>query len=636
MPKAGWHLIVLLVASLPVTTTSACSGRDIGSATVDWSTFGGNKLSQSYSNLEQISKSNVNKLDVEWRWRTPDRYAGSAPLQVRPIVSADRMYLVSGLNVVASLDATTGDEGWRFDPMAARNYGQIVGPPGWVHRGVAIWHEPNTGKPYILLNSRARLMRIDAESGQIDRRFGSDGTVALEHGVRRGGTKWNILSTSPPVVWKNIVVVGSSIQDQTIGRRSTTGDVQAFDIETGKRLWTFSTVAVGQTTGLQDPQDDVPGHTNVWAPMAVDEKRGLLYLPVSTPTNDHYGGNRPGSNRYADSIVCLDIRSGIHRWDFQFVHHGLWDYDTAAQPILVDLRVGTSVVPIVVQCTKMGWIYVFNRVTGESIWPVEEVQVPSSDVPGEQTWETQPRPSRPPAVSRQGIGIEDLADWTPNIAREAAALLSSYESGPMFTPPAVKGTVVLPGIFGGVNWGGGAVDPDRQVLVVKTTNWPSLFKVRRVEKGDPRHRSDEDVFVHSGSREITLSDGLPLIRPPYGELVAIDLKSGSIVWRAPAGDWPELRKHARLLGVALPSRLGNPGRPGPLITKGGLVFVGGGDEALSAFDIDTGKELWRFPLAKPTTGSPMTYSGRDGVQRIAVATGRGVQGELLVFAVKED
>jgi len=385
---------------------------------------------------------------------------------------------------------------------------------------------------------------------------------------------------------------------------------------------------VGNET-WSEGSEKITGHTNVWAPFTVDVERGLVFLPVSTASNDFYGGRRPGANLFAESLVCLDANTGKRKWHFQMVHHGLWDYDLPAAPNLVTINVGGRKIDAVVQLTKMGFVFVFDRVTGKPVWPIEERAVPKSDVPGEQSWPVQPFPTKPPAISPQGVTLDDAFDLTPELKLEAQAAMQKYRLGPLYTPPSMEGTLMRPGIIGGANWGGGAIDPATAILYVKTSN---QLAVARIAKGEKTADMDADYTLARGDNA-TFHNGLPLIKPPYGHLTALDLNRGEIVWQVPFGDQARLRNHPALQGVKLPEKFGVPGAQGVIVTKGGVIFAGGGDTAFHAIDTVTGRDLWTFPLPRATTATPMTYRAKNGKQYVVIATGSGSDAVLMAFTL---
>jgi quinoprotein glucose dehydrogenase len=605
----------------------------------DWPHYAGDQAASHYSLLDEITAANVDRLRVVWEWKpgeAPIEEFGTRPgaFQNTPLMIDGVLYVSTPYNQVAALDATTGREIWRFNPEAYRD-GQPASGQGFIHRGLAAWR--NGDHLRIFLNTRYRLIALDAKSGRPVADFGTNGEVDLSQGLVWPVNRKHYSNTSPPVVYRNLVILGNGVGDRLMYKNDPPGDVRAFDARTGKMVWTFHTIPQRGEFGNNTWDDgswQFTGHTNVWAPMSLDEARGLLYLPVSTPSNDYYGGRRPGANLFAESIVCLDANTGVRKWHFQFVHHGLWDYDPAAAPNLVTMTVEGKRIDAVVQLTKQGWAFVFDRVTGRPVWPIEERRVPSSDVPGESAWPTQPFPTRPPAFESQGVTLDDAFDATPELKAAALEELKKYKLGPIYTPPSLQGTVALPGVWGGANWGGGAFDPETGRLYVKTTRSPSIFRIVRFEQGtQAKDRVDEvdaEWVMRSPSAFV---DGVPLLKPPYAHLVALDLNRGDIAWKVPFGDAPELRALPTLQGVPLPDRLGAAGPPGAFVTKGGLVFIGGNDWALTAFDKATGREVWRHVLPRQATATPMTYRAPNGRQMIVIATGRGEDTALVAFAL---
>jgi quinoprotein glucose dehydrogenase len=368
--------------------------------------------------------------------------------------------------------------------------------------------------------------------------------------------------------------------------------------------------------------------------MALDEQRGLLYLPTSTPTSDYYGGNRPGANLFAESLVCLDAATGKVKWHFQTVHHGLWDWDIPTQPNLVTITVDGKRIDAVAQVTKRGDTFVFDRVTGTPVWPIVERPVPTeTDVPGEKPYPTQPFPTKPRAFVDQGVTLEDANNLTPEIRKLAQEQMQKFRIGPMFTPPSLRGTLQRPSQGGGANWGGAAFDPETGYLIVRANNAIGVNAVGKNNGSDPLVQVDySHVFANRSTAN--LPGGLPLVSPPYAVLVAIDLNRGEIAWKVPLGDNPTVRNHPLLKGVALPERLGSSGNlGGAMVTRSGLIFIGGGDGYFYAFETRTGKEVWRAKIPYNNTANPMTYRTKSGKQFIVMATGASDQNALLAFSV---
>jgi quinoprotein glucose dehydrogenase len=602
-------------------------------AAQEWRYYGGDAGETHYSRVASINRDNVARLQPVWEWKTgetplPEFKTTPGVFEATPLAIGGVLYLSTPYNQVVALDAATGAVRWSYDPKAYAD-GQVPNGTGFVHRGVAAWRDGKTGKLRIFMNSRYRLISLDAETGKPVGAFGDNGIVNLVAGLRWETDPKQYTNTSPPVVYKDLVIVGNGVADRLVFPKDPPGDVRAFDARTGKLVWTFFTVPRSGGFGSETwgkGSEKFTGHTNVWAPMTLDDQRGLLYLPVSTPSNDFYGGARPGQNLFADSLVCLDAATGKRKWHFQIVHHGLWDYDMPGPPVLAAIHVDGRKIDAVVQLTKMGWAFVFDRVSGQPVWPIEERKVPASDVPGEEAWPTQPFPTKPPAFSEQGVTLDDAFDLTPELREEARAALANLRIGPVFTPPSLEGTAMRPSIIGGANWGGGAFDPETGMLYVKSSDYPSVVKVKRAgpEVGADYVMADAGASFHGG---------IPLTKPPYAHLTAIDLNQGEIAWRVPFGDDARLRSNPALAGVKLPNRLGATGAMGAIVTKGGLIFAGGGDSAFYAFDAASGKELWRFPMARRTSATPMTYEIAHR-QFVVIASGGGSEATLTAFAIQ--
>ncbi|MEI8298515.1 MAG: pyrroloquinoline quinone-dependent dehydrogenase [Pseudomonadota bacterium] len=611
---------------------------DAASPAVDWPTYGGDPGGMKYSALTDINRSNVAGLRLAWSWKTgegPLPEHGTTPgiFEATPLVVDGVMYLSTPYNRVVALDPASGRELWSYDPRAYDD-GQVPNGMGFVHRGIATWRDAGTHALRILINSRYRLIELDAKTGQPVEGFGEHGVVNLLTGLQWPVNPKHYTNTSPPVVYRNLVIVGNGVADRLIYRKDPPGDVRAYDARTGKLTWSFHTVPRDGEPGAEtwtNGANRYTGHTNVWTPMSLDDKRGLLFLPVGTPSNDFYGGNRPGAGLYGDSLVCVDAATGRRRWHFQLVHHGLWDYDPPSPPSLVTLKLHGRNVDAVIQLTKQGFVFGFDRVTGRPLWPIEERPVPASDVPGEQAAATQPFPTGQPVLIPQGVSLADATDLTPALHAAAVAVLSQLRLGPIYTPPSLQGTVVRPGILGGADWGGGAFDPRSGVMYVKVNDNPEIVfpDLTDAEGNVPDVGPNDSTEV-----SLLLKHRIPVLKPSYAYLDAIDLAHGRMVWQVPFGDNEAIRKHAALTGVTLPSALGAVGTSGVVVTAGGLVFAGGGDTAFHAVDARTGIDLWRYSTGElKTTGTPMTYRV-GGRQFVVIAVGGpGPGAELLAFAL---
>jgi quinoprotein glucose dehydrogenase len=608
----------------------------------EWPFYGGDQAGTKHSSLTDINRDNVTGLRLAWEWspgEVPMDAYSTRPgaFQNTPLMIANVLYISTPYNRVVALDAETGREMWRYDPKAYED-GQPPNGTGFVHRGVAAWSDG--GSLRIFMNSRYRLICLNAKTGTPVPTFGDNGIVDLSRGLVWEINKKHYTNTSPPIVYKDLVIVGNGVADRLVYRNDPPGDVRAFDARTGKPVWTFRPVPQQSEFGNDTWGDDswkFTGHTNVWAPMTLDEPRGLLYLPVSTPSNDFYGGRRPGANLFAESLVCLDAATGQRKWHYQIVHHGLWDYDLPSPPNVVTITVAGKRIDAVVQLTKMGWAFVFDRITGTPVWPIEERPVAASDVPGERAWPTQPAPTKPPAFAEQGMSLEDAFDLTPALKSAAQAEMKKFVLGPLYTPPTFQGTLMRPGLIGGANWGGGAFDVDTGILYVKTSNLPHIARLAKPTRAasDPRASEVDADYVREGATNAEFMDGIPLNKPPYGHLTAIDLNKGDIVWRNAFGDTPSLRSHPALKGTALPAQFGVAGPPGALVTRGGLLFVGGGDGALHAIDKTSGRDLWSTSIPRRTSGTPMTYRSRSGRQFVVIATGSGRDASLMAFGLTQ-
>jgi len=633
LSRLRWLIYTLLCLN----AAAACAG-----SSVNWPHYANDLAASRYSDLDFINADNVENLEIVWRWSS--RNFGSRPemkYRATPIMIDGVVYVTAGYRrAVVALDGATGetlwvyrlDEGERTESAPRLNSG----------RGVAYWADGEDRRLF-MITPAYQLVALHAADGSLVRSFGNEGIVDLKVGL---GVDIDIVearigSSSPPLIVGDIAVIGAAMDP---GMRPTSkahvpGHVRGFDVRTGEQKWIFHTIPRPGEFGHDTWQGDswqYTGNTGVWAPMSADASRGLVYLPVEAATSDIYGGHRHGDNLFSSSLVCLNAATGERVWHFQIIHHDIWDWDNPTAPILVDIEVDGRAIPAVVQVTKQSFAYVFNRLTGEPVWPIEEKQVPQTQVPGEWTSPTQPFPSRPAPFDRQGVTVEDLIDFTPALREEAMGLVADFKLGPLFSPPSLaeaadgtKGTLVLPGSLGGANWESGAIDSRAGILYVSSSTFPSLYALT----SDPEY-SDVD-FVKTGRPPRV--QGLPLLKPPYGRITAIDLNTGEHLWMIANGDTPEsIRNHPALEGVEVP-RTGKPTRAGLLVTKS-LLFAGeswSGDPVFRAHDKGSGEIIAEIELPASQTGLPMTYA-IDAVQYIVVAVGgNGVAGELVALAVRD-
>lgn len=645
--------IRILICFLAFCWPLAALGQN-GAGNSEWPAFGADNGMTKYSPLDQITADNVNDLEIVWRRPGLDAsYLETDPNQrtsvnhvATAIVRNGVGYVPNGVGLAEAFDPGTGETVW-----VQQVPGDGDGLPGAVTRGLAYWTDGDDAR--ILVQRNTWLYALNAETGESLADFGDNGRVSLQRmpaefeRYRWGGV---------PMVVGDVVIVGQGMSDTFSGRVAPPSEVQAFDVRSGDLRWTYSPIPQEGEVGVESWQDrswSYTGHGPVWSLFAADEELGMVYLPLSSATNDMYGGHRIGDNLFTQSLVALDAATGERIWHYQLVHHGLWDYDLPAAPVLMNIMVEGEEIPAIAQITKQAFTFVFDRRTGEPVWDIEERPVPQSNVPGEVTAATQPFPTRPPPFDRQGATVDNLTDFTPELRAEALEIFSNFVTGPLFTPPSIaepggaQGTIQLPGSQGGADVQGAAFDPETGYFYVPSITSPF---VADLYVGDP---DDTDLAYVRGSRRwMPGPRGLPLFKPPYGRITAINMNTGEHVWMSPNGDGP--RNHSSIAHLNL-GQLGSPGRPSPLLTKS-LLFIGEGQTNLRrdgrmppempveiatnsggpffrAYDKMTGEIEWVIELEAGATGAPITYT-HEGRQFVLVAIGdRQYAPELIAFAL---
>ena len=616
----------------------------------EWPVYGGSNAALRWSPLDIIDKSNAGRLHVVWRWRSADHdlrasgvhAANAFSNESTPIMIGRTLYTSTSLSQVAAIDAVSGVTKWVYDPQV---YEHGLQPPnlGWNNMGVAWWRSGEDER-IVILTAYGFMVALDARTGKPIESFGEKGRIDLTLGLHRQVWRGDYTSQAPPMIVGDVIVVGSSISDRWPNHPPAPGDVRGFDVRSGKLLWTFHTIAQGEEPGADTWQKDSwkdAGNANVWAPMSADEELGYVYLPVSTPTNDYYGGHRPGDGLFGESLVCLDVTTGRKVWHYQLVHHGLWDYDLPAAPSLIDIKVDGRPIKAVAQVTKQAFVYVFDRLTGKPVWPIEEQPVLASSVPGESASKTQPIPSKPAPFDLQGARDDDLIDLSPEIHKEAIDIAKAYDRGGIYTPPSQRGTIQVPGNAGGGSWSGAAIDPETGTLYVGTQRVPTLVTIRKPEPWEGQYDFIGLPQYLPGPR------GLPLLKPPFGSVVAIDMNSGEHRWRIPVGRSNAMGS-VRRLDIA--ENLGLPARNWTLVTRTVMIVVQLGyfsaprfvpefnlpirdlhnlDPHLWVYDKTSGEMLAEMELPANATGAPMTYMA-GGKQFIVFPVGGGPLVEELI------
>jgi quinoprotein glucose dehydrogenase len=599
-----------------------------------WDGYLGGGESSQYSSLDQINRENVSRLEVAWTYGTGERGA----YRFNPLVVDGVMYVLAHQNSLVALNAATGEEIWRL-----ANEGRVAS------RGMTYWASEDGSDRRLFLTVGGMLTAINAQTGQIIETFGEGGRVDLRTGLAGDVSEVRPLQTdNPGRVFEDLIIM--SLPAGAYAYQSSPADIHAYDVRTGELRWTFNVVPrPGEVGGDSWPERDREkfGGVHNWSESTIDTENGIIYIPTGTARYDFYGGNRPGDNLFSDSVVALDARTGERLWHFQTVHHDLWDYDLPTAPKLLTLTRDGEEIPALVQPTKTGFVFAFNRLTGEPIWPIEERPVPASDVPGEHASPTQPFPSAPPPFERQSF---TEADINPHLTEADQAKLreqfSTHRSGPIFTPPSLVGTLTLPGHSGGTNWGGSAVDPESARLFVVSKAFPTrnaLVVPDADAPAQPVPNGDEDFVAYNSPVDFMFqSNGLPAVSPPWSTITAYDMNKGEILWQVPNGEVMTLAAQGiRDTGSVFP-------RGGLAVTAGGLVFVAtSSDRKFRARDVDTGEVLWEVDTPAASEGVPAVYEV-DGRQYVTIPVGGVGQfnqglglpepgpGQYMTFALPEE
>ncbi len=664
----------LLPAALLIAALNAPA--QTGAKNGEWPAYGADTGHTRYSPLDQINASNFSKLEVAWRFKSdslgprPEYQWESTPLMVH-----GRLFTTAGSRrAVVALDAATGEMLWMHSEQEGKR-GQSA-PRQLSGRGLSYWTDGREER-ILYVTPGYRLIALDAKTGALVSSFGVNGVVDLKENDDQeiDPITGEVGLHATPMVAGDVVIVGAAHRSGGVPRSKSNvkGYVRGFDVRTGKRLWIFHTIPKPGEFGIDTWLNDswsYTGNAGVWGQISVDEQLGIVYLPVELPTGDYFGANRPGSGLFGESLVAVDLKTGQRKWHYQLVHHGIWDMDIPCAPILTDITIDGRTVKAVAQPTKQANLYVFDRVTGKPIWPIEERPVPKGDVPGEWYSPTQPYPTKPPSYDRNGVSIDDLIDFTPELRAEAVKLVSKYKLGPIFTPPVVSkidgplATLTMGTAGGGSNWPGGSYDPETHILYVFSQS--AVTPLGLVPSPDPKLSDMQFIQGNAatgarrtggagssagggrsgpageggGAGPALTVQGLPLVKPPYGRITAIDMNKGEILWQIAHGETPDLiRNHPALKGLNIP-RTGRPGLVGTLVTKtlviageAGVFTTPSGQRGamLRAYDKATGKEAGAVYMPAPQSGSPMTYM-LDGKQYIVLAiSGGNYSGELLAF-----
>jgi quinoprotein glucose dehydrogenase len=642
-PWCACLALLILALALPLT------GRaQKGSPNGEWRAYSAEEGSTRYSPLDQINRDTVKNLQVAWTWKFDNfgTIQETITSETTPIMVNGVLYFTAGQKrTVIAANAGTGETLWTWRPNEGERFDRA---PRKVHRGVSYWTDGRDSR-IVVVTPGFQLVALDANTGVPVPTFGENGMVDLfkqldnDLGIDPLG---KIGNSSPPVIVGDTVIVGPALLvGVRVNKSNVRADVMGFNVRTGRKAWAFHTIPRKGEPGYEtwdNGSADYTGNAGVWGPFSADPQLGLVYLTVEAPTNDVYGGHRPGSNLYSNSIVAVDAKTGKRVWHQQLVHHDIWDYDVPAHPILLDITVDGRPVKALVQLTKQAFAYVLDRTNGKPVWPMPETPVPQSDVPGEKSWPTQPIPSKPPAFDRQGITPDDLIDFTPALKAEALKAIEGYRIGPVYTPGSLlangnKGTIIMPGYGGGANWYSGAADPETGFVYVGSI---TAANVIGLNKNDPATTRVDADYTMGGT--LPRVQGLPLTKPPYGRITAYNMNRGEIAWQIPNGDTPPaIKNNPALQGVNIP-KTGSASQAGLLVTKT-LLFAGegpGGQAVFHAYDKATGADIWQTPIPGPQTSLPMTYmhQGRQFVVfavRGSAQPGAQTGAQLIAFAMPQ-
>ena len=613
----------------------------------EWPSYNGNLQAQKYSPLPYIDQESINDLELAWVWeaqidsgpsgdrRNRRRGWGGQPFKATPLMVDGRVFVRTRLSTVVAIDAASGVQLWEFDPETRLRARPAMF--GWTTRGLA-YHKLKecTGETecerVILLTSDGWMYALEPSSGEIIESFGDDGVVDLTQGLRRPLERSQVSWSHPPLVCQDTVVVGSQTNDMSQfqfrgpdwQQNLPVGDVRGFDPLTGKQTWVFKTIPQEGEVGVETWENESwrwMGNTNVWSTFSCDPELGHVYLPVTAPTNHMYGGDRPGDNLFGTSIVAVNIDDGTRVWHYQVTHHDIWDYDLPAPPVVADIVVDDVPRKVVAQVTKVGFLFVLDRLTGEPIWPIEELPVPKSNLKGEVASPTQPHPTKPPPFELQGITVEDLNDLTPELRRRSEELIENLDHGPLYTPVSLRGTVLSPGIGGGANWPGAAFDPINRRLYVSSRR--ALMVARNIPL--PQGTPGWGIPYRESWQSLSI-EGLPPVKPPWSNITAYDLDLGEISWQVANGVGPRGHRLLETVKEKLPDLGALNANPGILVLPELLIMGHGGNPStLKALDKRTGQEIWSTELIGAfDSPAPITYLVGNQ-QFIAIATGHGFE-----------